>query len=99
MTEADMTNTPTSAMRQALTAQLAAQGDGPPIWRDLGAFGADVMLGFDGRGRVLLRAPPHGAAEATIIALAPDDALNIAEALSAAATVADEALAGETPRE
>jgi hypothetical protein len=46
-----------------------------------------------------LRIRPHGAAEATIIALAPDDALIIAEALSAAATVADEALAGEAPRE
>lgn len=99
MTEADMTNTSTSAMRQALTEQLAAQGDGPPIWRDLSAFGADVMLDFDGRGRVLLRMRPRGAAEATIIALAPDDALTIAEALSAAATVADEALATDAPRE
>lgn len=98
MTEADMDNTADTAMRQALVTQLAAQGDGPPIWRDLHAFGADVMLGFDGRGRVLLRMRPRGAAEATVIALAPDDAQNIAEALHAASVVADEALAAEAPQ-
>lgn len=98
MTETGMTNTSTSAMRQALAAQLAAQGDGPPIWRDLGAFGADVMLGFDGHGRVLLRMRLRGAAEATVIALATDDAQNVAEAQIAAATTEDQTLAGEAPR-
>lgn len=67
MTEADMTHPAAPAMHQT----LAAQRGGPPIWRDLGAFGADVMLGFDGRRRVLLWARANVAAEAAIIALAP----------------------------
>lgn len=56
------------------------------------------MLGFDERGCVLLRMRPRSAAEATIIAFAPDDAQNVAQALHAAATVADDALAIEAPR-
>lgn len=51
-----------------------------------------------GLWRVLLRMRPQSAAEATIIALAPDDAMAIAKALHAAAAVAYEALASKPRR-
>lgn len=81
------------ALRQALAVQVAAQDDGPPLWRDLHVFGAEAMLGFDGHGQVLLRMRAQGARQAQVVALAPDDARSLADALNAAATCVEPMLA------